>query len=63
MGVDLTDVYVELKPHEQWTSANSREELVETISKALEDKCAGRNLQLFTTNRIARVGIDFGCPL
>lgn len=37
MGVDLTDVYVELKPHEQWTSANSREELVETISKALED--------------------------
>lgn len=37
MGVDLSDVYVELKPHDEWTSAHTREELVEKISKALED--------------------------
>lgn len=37
MGVDLSDVYVELKPHEQWTSASTREELVEKMSKALEE--------------------------
>ena len=37
MGVDLSDVYVELKPHDEWTSARTREELVEKISKALED--------------------------
>ncbi len=37
MGVDLSDVYVELKPHEQWTSARTREELVEKMSQALEN--------------------------
>ena len=37
MGVDLSDVYVELKPREQWTSARTREELVEKMSKELED--------------------------
>ena len=37
MGVDLSDVYVELKPHDEWTSARTRDELVEKISKALED--------------------------
>lgn len=37
MGVDLSDVYVELKPHDEWTSASTREELVEKIGKSLED--------------------------
>ena len=37
MGVDLSDVYVELKPHDEWTSARTREELVEKIGKSLED--------------------------
>lgn len=37
MGVDLSDVYVELRPHEQWTSARTREELVEKMSQALEN--------------------------
>ncbi|HKQ05622.1 MAG TPA: CusA/CzcA family heavy metal efflux RND transporter [Blastocatellia bacterium] len=35
-SVDKTDVYVELKPPEQWTSARTREELVEKMSNALE---------------------------
>lgn len=38
MGVELSDVYVELKPHSEWTSAETREELIEKMSKALEDK-------------------------
>ena len=35
MGVDLSDVYVELKSHDQWTSAKTREELVEKMAQAL----------------------------
>ena len=37
MGVDLSDVYVALKPPSEWQSAHSREELIEKMSKALED--------------------------
>lgn len=37
MSVDLSDLYVALKPHDEWTSAGTREELVEKMSKALED--------------------------
>lgn len=37
MGVDLSDLYVALKPPSEWTSAGTREELVEKMSKALED--------------------------
>jgi cobalt-zinc-cadmium resistance protein CzcA len=37
MGVELSDLYVELKPPSQWTTAHNREELVEKISTALED--------------------------
>ncbi len=36
MGVDLSDVYVALKPHGEWKSAKTREELVEMMSQALE---------------------------
>ncbi|HTG15783.1 MAG TPA: CusA/CzcA family heavy metal efflux RND transporter, partial [Blastocatellia bacterium] len=37
MGVELSDLYVELKPPSEWTTAHNREELVEKISTALED--------------------------
>lgn len=36
MGVDLSDVYVALKPHSEWTTAKTREELVEKMAEALE---------------------------
>ncbi|MGE0129226.1 MAG: efflux RND transporter permease subunit [Blastocatellales bacterium] len=36
MSVDLSDLYVALKPHDEWKSAGTREELVEKMSKALE---------------------------
>lgn len=38
MGVELSDVYVALKPHNEWTSANSREELIKNMSEKLEQE-------------------------
>lgn len=38
MGVDVSDVYVELRPHDEWTTAETREELVEIMSKKLEQE-------------------------
>jgi cobalt-zinc-cadmium resistance protein CzcA len=35
MGIELSDVIVTLKPREQWTSARSKEELVEKMRDAL----------------------------
>jgi cobalt-zinc-cadmium resistance protein CzcA len=36
MGVELSDVYVALKPQGEWTSADTREELIEKMSERLE---------------------------
>ena len=38
MGVDISDVYIKLKPHDEWTSARSREELIAKMSKRLEQR-------------------------
>jgi cobalt-zinc-cadmium resistance protein CzcA len=38
MGVDQTDVYVELKPQAEWTSARNREELVAKMAERLEER-------------------------
>jgi cobalt-zinc-cadmium resistance protein CzcA len=38
MSIDLTDVYIELKPPDQWTTTESKEELVEKMSHELEKK-------------------------
>jgi cobalt-zinc-cadmium resistance protein CzcA len=35
MGVDVSDVYIELKPHDEWTTTKSREELIEKMSERL----------------------------
>ncbi|MEO6035925.1 MAG: efflux RND transporter permease subunit, partial [Verrucomicrobiota bacterium] len=37
MGVELSDVIVTLKPHEEWTTTKSKEELVEKMRVALAD--------------------------
>jgi len=36
MGVDVSDLYIELKPPSEWTTAHTREELIERMSQALE---------------------------
>jgi cobalt-zinc-cadmium resistance protein CzcA len=41
MSVDSADVYVNLKPPSEWTSAHTREALVGKISEALENQAPG----------------------
>ncbi|HJT70784.1 MAG TPA: CusA/CzcA family heavy metal efflux RND transporter [Terriglobales bacterium] len=41
MGVETSDIYVILKPREEWTSAESREELIAKIDKALDQNVPG----------------------
>jgi hypothetical protein len=36
VGVDAADVFIALKPHDEWTSAGTREELIKKMSEALE---------------------------
>ncbi len=36
MGVDVSDLYIELKRSSEWTTARTREELIERMSQALE---------------------------
>ena len=37
MSIDFSDLYIELKPISEWTTTHSKTELVEKMSKALED--------------------------
>ncbi len=41
MGVEISDIYVMLKPHEEWVSARTREELIAKMNEALEDAVPG----------------------
>lgn len=38
MSVDFSDLYVALKPHAEWKDARSKAELIEKMSKALEER-------------------------
>lgn len=40
-GIDKSDVLIVLRPQEEWTSARNRVELVEKMSKALEENVPG----------------------
>jgi cobalt-zinc-cadmium resistance protein CzcA len=41
MGMNMTDVYVILKPKKEWTTTHDREELVEIMSKTLDEQVPG----------------------
>ncbi|MFO0738139.1 MAG: CusA/CzcA family heavy metal efflux RND transporter [Labilithrix sp.] len=41
MGMNMTDVYVILKPKKEWTTTHDREELVEILSKTLDEQVPG----------------------
>ncbi len=41
MGMNMTDVYVMLKPRSEWTSASHREELADLFDKALRESVPG----------------------
>ncbi|MBI5694113.1 MAG: efflux RND transporter permease subunit, partial [Nitrospirae bacterium] len=42
MGVDITDIFVSLRPKDEWTSASSKDELVDKMRESLE-KIPGMN--------------------
>ena len=42
MGVELTDVIIMLTPASQWTAADNKEELIETIEHTLHDEVPGQ---------------------
>jgi cobalt-zinc-cadmium resistance protein CzcA len=50
MGMELSDIFVGLKPREEWTTAHTKEELVEKIAAAVEEAVPG-------------VGISFTQPI
>ena len=50
MGMNMTDVYAILKPRDEWKSASTREELIDKLSKKLEEDVPG-------------VGIAFSQPI
>ena len=41
MGVETSDIYVILKDHSEWTTARSREGLIEKFNEALEEQVPG----------------------
>jgi cobalt-zinc-cadmium resistance protein CzcA len=43
MGVEISDVFVMLKPHDEWTTAATREGLVEKMDEALQRSLPGQN--------------------
>lgn len=38
MGVEISDVYIAMRPREEWTSAGTREELIAMMSERLENE-------------------------
>lgn len=69
MGVDTVDMYVALKPANQWTTAHTREELVDKIAKALEEKVPqavfsfSQPVELRTAELIAGVRSDIAIKI
>ncbi|HWR14985.1 MAG TPA: CusA/CzcA family heavy metal efflux RND transporter [Terriglobales bacterium] len=41
MGVEVSDIYVILRPHDEWKTASTREGLIEAFDKALNDNVPG----------------------
>lgn len=41
MGVEVSDIYVILKPQEEWTTATNREDLIGKMDRALDKKVPG----------------------
>ncbi|PTL81602.1 efflux RND transporter permease subunit [Vitiosangium sp. GDMCC 1.1324] len=41
MGVEISDIFVMLKPHEEWTTASNREELIARFDEALRKEVPG----------------------
>ncbi len=53
MGIEISDVIVTLKPHEEWTTTKSKEELVEKMREALSE-LPGVAVEFLAADRAAR---------
>lgn len=64
MGVELSDIYIILKPEDQWEKADSKEELVERMDAVLREEVPGQNymfsqpIELRTNELISGVRSD-----
>jgi heavy metal efflux system protein len=64
MGMNMTDVYVMLRPHGEWTSAKDREHLIELFDKALKDSVPGASfaytqpIEMNTSDLLAGISSD-----
>jgi cobalt-zinc-cadmium resistance protein CzcA len=69
MGVESADIYVDLKPHAEWKTAETREELAEKMSAALDAAVPGaafsfsQPIEIRTAELIAGVRSDIAIKL
>lgn len=69
MGVELSDIFVMLKPDDQWTRAETKEELVEAMQTTLMREVPGQNylfsqpIELRTNELISGVRADIAIKI
>lgn len=69
MGINMTDVYVMLKPREQWTTAHDREGLIEAFDKKISEEVPGAGfgysqpIEMNTNDLLAGIESDLAIHL
>ncbi len=69
MGMNMTDVYVMLKPKNEWKTAHSREELVDKLDEALREGVPGAGfgfsqpIEMNTNDLLAGISSDLAIHL
>jgi cobalt-zinc-cadmium resistance protein CzcA len=69
MGVELSDIFIMLKPEDQWTRASSKEALVESMREVLRTEVPGQNylfsqpIELRTNELISGVRADIAVKI
>jgi cobalt-zinc-cadmium resistance protein CzcA len=69
MGVELSDIFVMLKPEDQWTRASSKEALIEAMREVLGTEVPGQNylfsqpIELRTNELISGVRADIAVKI
>jgi cobalt-zinc-cadmium resistance protein CzcA len=69
MGMNMTDVYVLLKPHDTWTTSRTREGLVDAFDKALQANVPGAGfaftqpIEMNTNDLLAGISSDLALQI